>query len=480
MENPFGPRVYGRLEPVSPRVFLFRNVVNSSVIVGDRGVAVVDTQVNRAMARRLLAAIRGVTEKPIRFAINTHYHWDHTNGNQVFADAGATVVAAERTRRYMVERAPRQKAFLAGRGFELGDDPRLHDLVFDGTLELELGGQRLRLSHLGSAETDDATAIHLPDEGLVCAGDTIMTGSFPIFGQPVMNEGLMATRDWLETIAKVRALGPKAVLPGHGPLARDAELDLLVRIEEFFLAEVRARFERGLALEEILADLEPKLPPWIRDVPEVWGTPRYAILRVWRGLAQEAEPGWQHRKPSAIPSAPASRVAERSAALEDPEGYERAAREVLEGGDLGLAVALAREATKRFPESSRAWAAVARVLAEGSRSVASVLEKGDFFFEAKAAWERALELDPENGLAHLQRGEMLVFTAYRNGDDPTPGELAVRRALDRPIERRDQARARFLLGLAARTRGDEPGAVAGFRESVELDPTFFPARLALA
>src|SRR5581483_4010472 len=102
-------------------------------------------------------------------------------------------------------------------------------------------------------------------------------------------------------------------------------------------------------------------------------------------------------KPSAIPSAPPAAVAERSAALEDAPGYERAAREAHEGGDLGLAVALAREGTRRFAGDARSWTALARILAEGSRSAASVLEKGDFFFEAKRAWERALELAPEHG-----------------------------------------------------------------------------------
>ena len=63
------------------------------------------------------------------------------------------------------------------------------------------------LNAMGDAETDDATTVHLPDEGLACAGDTVMTGSFPIFGQPVMNEGLMANRSWLEAVARIRALG---------------------------------------------------------------------------------------------------------------------------------------------------------------------------------------------------------------------------------------------------------------------------------
>src|SRR5262249_18348445 len=160
-------------------------------------------------------------------------------------------------------------------------------VTFEGTLELDLGGQRLRLIAMGDAETDDATTVHLPDEGLVCAGDTVMTGSFPIFGQPVMNEGLMANRSWLEALARIP------------PLARTAELDLFERIQEWFLTEVRAAHMKGLTLDELIRDVEARLPKWVREPAEVWGTPRYAILRVWRGLVDdEAEHGWQHKKPS--------------------------------------------------------------------------------------------------------------------------------------------------------------------------------------
>ena len=83
-ERPFAPRTYGRLERVTPRVYLFRNVVNSVVVLGDDAAAVIDTQVNAPMARRLLARVKDLSDKPLRWAINTHYHWDHTAGNAVF------------------------------------------------------------------------------------------------------------------------------------------------------------------------------------------------------------------------------------------------------------------------------------------------------------------------------------------------------------------------------------------------------------
>jgi cyclase len=479
MENPFGPRQYGSLEPVSPRVFCYRNIVNSAVVVGERGFAIVDTQVNRALAARLLAAARRVTDKPLLYAINTHYHWDHTNGNHVFAEAGATLVSGARTKRYMVERAPRQKAFLASRGFALGPDPDLPEVTYEGSLELDLGGQRLRLSHMGSAETDDATTVHLPDENLLVAGDTVMTGSFPIFGQPVMNEGLMS-RAWLDTLAKIRAVGASAILTGHGPVARGPELDLLERIEEYFLVETKACVDRGLPLEALLAEMEAALPAWIRELAEVWGTPRYAILRVWRGLVDEAEPGWQHRKPSAIPVPAAGELASKVGTLSALEDWTACCKEALEGGDVPIAIAVAREATRRFPGEPAAWVAFGRMLMDGSRVVPSVLEKGDFFVEAKAAWEKAQDLRPDFGPGHLLEAQMLVFTAYRNGDDPEPGEAKVRRALELGLSRGDEGRAHFLLGLVARTRGDEVRAVDSFKGALERDPGFFPARLALA
>ena len=97
--------------------------------------------------------------------------------------------------------------------------------------------------------------------------------------------------------------------PDMDPLAHDAEIDLLLQIETYFLTEVRKRFERGMSLPTLLADMEANFPSWIREIAEVWGTPRYAILRVYRGLIDDPEPGWQHFKPSAIPTADAEKIA---------------------------------------------------------------------------------------------------------------------------------------------------------------------------
>ena len=477
-ENPFAPRQYGELVKITDRVYLFRNIVNSSVIIGDNGVAVIDTQVNQMMARRLYNTIRTVTDKPILYAINTHYHWDHTNGNTIFHQAGATVVAREMTKDFMVNRAPRQEAFLRSRGFSLGDPPFLPQQTFPYETELDLGNQPLHLINLGKAETDDATAIRVPAEECIVSGDTVMTGSFPIFGQPVMNEGLMANHDWINTIKELRMYAPKCVLPGHGPLARDPEIDLLIQIESYFLTEVRKHVQQGMSLAKLLAEMEANLPDWIRSIAEVWGTPRYAILRVYRGLIDDPEPGWQHLKPSAIPPADTEKLHQKIYELQEFKGYQETAEEVAEGNDFGLAIAVLKTATEKYPNLPDAWTEYANVLTQAARSVPSVLEKGDFFAAAKNAINTALELDPDYAPAHLLRGSNHILAAYRNGDETDTGLASIYKALVSGLQGTQLAQAYFCIGLAHRTHGNETLACEAFTKAIAADAKFMPAQLA--
>ena len=378
----------------------------------------------------------------------------------------------------MVNRAPRQEAFLRSRGFTLGDPPFLPQQTFTHETELNLGNQPLHLVHLGKAETDDATAIRIPAEDCIVSGDTVMTGSFPIFGQPVMDEGLMANHNWINTIKELRTYTPKCVLPGHGPLAQDAEIDLLLQIESYFLTEVRKCVEQGMSLTELLAEMEANFPDWIRSIAEVWGTPRYAILRVYRGLIDDPEPGWQHLKPSAIPTADAEKLQKKIHALEKFEAYRETAEEVAEGNDFGLAIAILKTATEKFSDLPDAWTAYADLLTQTSRTVSSVLEKGDFFAEAKKALNTALELDPDYASAHLLRGYNHILSAYRNGDETKTGLASIYKALVNGLHGTQLAQAYFSIGLAHRTNGDETLAREAFAKAIAADARFMPAQLA--
>ncbi len=478
----FAPRRYGELQKVTERVYLFRNITNSSFVIGTRGVAVIDTQVNTPSALEFLRFIRSVTDKPILYVINTHYHWDHTNGNAIFKAEGAEGVSSKLTREFMVKRAPRQKEFLAGRGFELGKDPLLPETTFEGERLLDLGDLSLRLFFAGKAETDDATAVYVPRENVLMSGDTVMTGSFPIFGQPVWDEGLQGDRQWIETIRRLMDLKPAHVLPGHGPLAHDAEIDKLIRIEEFFLEEVGTRVRKGMPIEQTLGEIEAQLPGWIREMPIVWGTPRYAALRVWRGLTkspQDPEQGWQRYKPSAISAADASRVEQVTSGKEILSDYLQMASEAKEGGDTALRLSILKKAIQRFQDSPDSFIAYAEALVEESRREPSVLEKGDFFQAARACWDKALRLHPGHTRALLGKGRYLTMMAYRGGDDPQTGMKLLRQVIQTMPATRIQAEAEFYLGMGYRRLGEETKARAQFQKALACNPAFVPARLAL-
>ena len=273
------------------------------------------------------------------------------------------------------------------------------------------------------------------------------------------------------------------MLPGHGPVAREAELSLLKRLERYFLDEVAARVARNMPLPALLADLEAQLPEWITAIPVVWGTPRYAILRVYRGLVQGEgdEPGWQQYKPSAIPGPDDARVSSACDGLTTVASFQAAAQEFAEGGDPGSAIATACRATECLPDDPAAWVCLADHLIRGAARTASVLEKGDFFAPARAALHHALDLDPAYVPAHLALGRFLVMSAYRNGHDPAPGMTHLHRVIDAaPEDAAVLADAHFYLGMAHRTQSDERQARAAFAAALRHLPTHRAARLAVA
>jgi glyoxylase-like metal-dependent hydrolase (beta-lactamase superfamily II)/Tfp pilus assembly protein PilF len=474
--SPFGRIQYGKLIQVSPHVYLFRHTVNSGVVIAEDGVAVIDTQISEPMAHRLIRAVRQVTDKPFRWAINTHYHWDHWAGNDVFARHGATVVSGRLTKEFMQRRNGRQRAFLTGRGFSMPPtDPQHASITFDGKLDLQLGKLQLELRHIGSAETDDATAVFVPSDGIAMSGDTLMTSSFPILGQPTANEGMKNDRAWIQTLKNLKAWGAKAVLPGHGEMAGDAEIDFFIELQDYFLTTVEALHDQLLTDAQIIAKMEAEMPAKYAKMPTTWGTPRYAILRALRSFR-----GWQLEKPIVIPAAPQDLEAATAGLTATAATYRDAAEQALNKDRLDLAIAILAAGTKAFSDDPSIWTAHARLLIESARVEPSVLEKGDYFIVARRELERALELDAQFAPALVTLGGFLAMSCYRGGDDPAPAFAYLDRALQQPLDERDKAQAHFFRGMGFRACEDEERAQAEFRQAIAADATFPPPHMAIA
>jgi cyclase len=476
IQNPFGKLQYGNLSRITPHCYLFRNVVNSGVILTEEGVAVVDTQINAPMARRLLRAIRGVTNAPVRYVINTHYHWDHWAGNDVFKEAGATIVSGELTRFFMERRNRRQRAFLRSRGFFIPDeDPALPEQMFEDELVLKLGSLAIHVLHLGRAETDDASAVFVPADRCVMSGDTLMTGSFPILGQPVMSEGLSDDRAWIRTLRKMKALSPEKIIPGHGPLGGVADIDFFIDLQTHFLDAVVPLVEEEKSTEEIIRTVEAGLPEKYASLPQVWGTARYAVLRIINNMT-----GWQVAKPSAIPTVDPELLEIPLSEIEDrAESYIRAAEFFEKENKIDLALGIINEGCRRHPEEPSLWVARGRLHLKGSRVAGSVLERADFFVEVCRSADRALSIDPDYAPALILYGSYHAMGAFRNGDDPTEAMGILNRVLKLPLEPEEEAKARFYLGICYRAQEQEDLAVASIEKALELDPSYAPARMAL-
>ena len=233
---------------------------NAGFVIGDDGIAVIDTFEHPDAAGNLLAAIRRVSPLPIRFVINTHYHLDHVNGNDVFANTGALVFAHRNVRAWM--RTENLKWW--GEAIKPEDKARvqslkLPDAVYDDGMDLYLGRRLLELRFF-PGHTGGDTLVRINDARIVFCGDLLWKGHVP-------NLIDASTEQWIATLNVLRNNYPQSVfVPGHGGIAdsadvttfRDYLVDLRTRV-----GDAQGRGESGNALvNAILPSLKNKYGAW--------------------------------------------------------------------------------------------------------------------------------------------------------------------------------------------------------------------------
>ena len=233
---------------------------NAGFIVGSNGVVVVDTFVSVAAARDLLAEIRKVTNLPIRFVINTHYHLDHTGGNAVFAEAGAAIVAQRNLRGWL--RTENLKFF--GPNPKPEDKARvealiLPDEVYSDALDIYLGSRLIQVRYM-LGHTGGDSVIMVPDANVVFGGDLIWQKHLP-------NLIDATTSDWVKTLEKLLADHPSATfVSGHGDVATPDDVrdfrDYLVTLRDD-IAKAQAGGKSGQELvEAVSGQLKDKYGQW--------------------------------------------------------------------------------------------------------------------------------------------------------------------------------------------------------------------------
>lgn len=250
---------------------------NTTVIIGDREVFVVDSCYLPSLAREDIAQIRQWTNKPVGYLLNTHFHNDHNNGNRAYLDAfpSLAIIAQEETKRDMdliqpgnIERAPKQMAetiaaLKQGKtpgGRTLTEDekkqvremlPGLEQqeaefktmvyqpptLMFVDKLDIDIGNREVQVKHLGRGNTPGDAIVYLPKEKILVAGDLLVS---PI---PYTFDGYPA--EWAQTLENMAQLDATTIVPGHGSVLHDkAYLYLVADLMKSTMDQLRARISQ--------------------------------------------------------------------------------------------------------------------------------------------------------------------------------------------------------------------------------------------
>jgi glyoxylase-like metal-dependent hydrolase (beta-lactamase superfamily II) len=255
-------------------------VGNSSIIVNDNDVVVVDDHVSPAAAWVLLEELKDITNKPVRYVINTHFHYDHAHGNQVF-DNGVDIIGHEFTRQMLLDRKslgmplyqsyvtglPRQVEDLKQRVAAESDAARktalqaqlqaaennvasqaeLRPTPPNVTLRTEMtlyrGGREIQIRYLGRGHTAGDVVVYLPKEKVVCTGD-FLTSALSNMSDAYVNE-------WVTSLDELKKLDFDTVLPGHGEaFTEKAKIDHFQAYLRDVWSEVSRLKQQGVSAEE--------------------------------------------------------------------------------------------------------------------------------------------------------------------------------------------------------------------------------------
>ncbi len=248
---------------------------NIGLSIGEDGAFLIDDQFG-VLSARILETVSQLTPDPVRFVVNTHWHGDHTGGNQNMAEAGAIIVAHENVRRAMST-----EHFMAAfnRTVAASPDAALPVVTFTGSMTFHFNGDEIRVQHVAPAHTDGDAIVIFRDANVIHMGDTYFNGMYPFIDVSTGGSiaGMIAAADTALDLANDKT----QFIPGHGPVSGVAELRAGRAMLQAVHERVGTLITQGKSRDEVIAAAPT------RDFDEKWGN-GFLDPPTWVGIVYDS------------------------------------------------------------------------------------------------------------------------------------------------------------------------------------------------
>lgn len=242
------PEITIKTEKLSDGLYvLFGRGGNIGLSIGEDGAYIIDDQFG-PLSDKIKSAIDNISEQPVKFVINTHWHGDHVGGNENFAKSGSIIVAHDNVRKRM---STEQVSTLSGNTTPASPEAALPVVTFDSELSLHLNGDKMRVYHVANAHTDGDAIIYFENDNVLHMGDTYFN-----IGYPFIDTGSGGTIDgYIAAVERGLELSNKdtKIIPGHGPMSNKAELQEFVNMLKDLRNKIQSLKADGKSLEQVIA-----------------------------------------------------------------------------------------------------------------------------------------------------------------------------------------------------------------------------------
>ena len=256
---------------VAEGVYTFRHVNHRNMFVVTAEGVIATDPINTAAAKAMMGEIRKITDKPIKYVVYSHEHWDHARGGKIFKEAGAQFVAQERC-------VTAWKSHL-----HPDADVVMPDVTFRDRHTLTLGGTTLDLYYFGPNHGQCLTVMHLPKERLVFVVDLVVPKRIGLRGWTTTDPGAAA-----RTMREIEKLSFDRFIPGHGPaVAPVSDMRDVRQYVEDLIAAVREAFEKHKSVAKVRENAKdiklPKYEKWTGYKEYLQGNVERVITYYWNG-----------------------------------------------------------------------------------------------------------------------------------------------------------------------------------------------------